>query len=147
MVLTEEASRIHRAGLLIDGHNDLPGQVRWKGDSSFDKLDISQPQEDLHTDIPRLCTGGVGAQFWAAFVSTDTIKSGGAARYALEQIDLIHRMVQRYPDTFEMALAADDVVRIHRAGRIASLIGIEGGHAIENSLVCCGCSTRSVHAT
>jgi membrane dipeptidase len=132
--MTDQGLRIHRAGILIDGHNDLPEQLRNKGKSSFDILDISKPQQDLHTDIPRLIRGGVGAQFWAAFVPNETIRSGGAARHCLEQIDLIHRMVERYPDYFEMAYTADDIVRIHRSGKIASLIGVEGGHAIENSL-------------
>lgn len=131
---TPEALRIHRAAIVIDGHNDLPWKLRERSESSFDKLDISQPQESLHTDIPRLRKGGLGAQFWSAFVPVRTMKSGGATRFALEQIDLIHRMVRRYPDVFEMAYTADDIVRIHRSGKIASLIGVEGGHAIESSL-------------
>lgn len=132
--MTEEGRRIHRAGLLVDGHNDLPWQIRTKADSSFDKMDIAQPQPELHTDIPRLRQGGVGAQFWVVYVPPETARTGTATRMALEQFDLIHRMVKRYPDTFEMAYTADDVVRIHRDGKIASLIGIEGGHVIENSL-------------
>ncbi|MCH7720147.1 MAG: dipeptidase [Planctomycetes bacterium] len=132
--LTAEAMRIHRAGLLIDGHNDLPWKIREKGGSSFDTLDISRRQEDLHTDIPGLRAGGVGAQFWAAYVPPEKIRTGGALRYALEQIDLIHRMVRRYPEDLSMAYSADDIERVHAQGRIASLIGVEGGHAIENSL-------------
>ena len=93
--LTREALRIHKAALIIDGHNDLPWKIRDDAGSSFDEMDISLPQERLHTDIPRLRQGGVGAQFWSAFVPTETIRSGGATRYALEQIDLIHRMVRR----------------------------------------------------
>ncbi len=132
--LTPEGWRIHRSAILVDGHNDLPWKVRNTAESSFEQLDISQPQRGMHTDIPRLRKGGVGAQFWSAYVPAETIETGGAARFALEQIDLIHRMVERYPETFEMAYTADDIVRIHETGRIASLIGIEGGHAIENSL-------------
>jgi membrane dipeptidase len=132
--LTDEALRIHRSAIVIDGHNDLPWQLRRKSDSSFEKLDIASPQEALHTDIPRLREGGVGAQFWAAYVPAETIESGGAAVYCLEQIDLIHRMAAHYPETFEMAYTADDVERIHRQRKIACLVGIEGGHAIENSL-------------
>jgi len=134
ITLTPEALRIHQSAILIDGHNDLPMVVREKGDSDFDKLDISKPQPDMHTDIERLHRGGVGAQFWSAYVPVSTMKDGGATRYALEQIDLIHRMVKRYPNDFEMAYTADDIVRIHSKGKIASLIGVEGGHAIENSL-------------
>ncbi len=132
--LTNEALRIHHSATLVDGHNDLPGEIRTKGESSFDKIDISRSQPKLHTDIERLRRGGVGAQFWSAYVPASTIKDGGAMRYALEQIDLIHRMVKRYPDVFEMAYTADDIVRIHSKGKIASLIGVEGGHAIESSL-------------
>ena len=133
ITLTDEALRIHRAALLIDGHNDLPGEIRRRG-GSFDTFDIAKPQPDVHTDIPRLRQGGVGAQFWSAFVPPEKTRSGGATRHALEQIDLIHRMVRRYPEHFELARTADDIERIHKAERIACLIGVEGGHAIENSL-------------
>src|SRR5690242_3504336 len=78
--LTEEALRIHRAALLIDGHNDLPWQFRDQGDLSFRKLDIRKVQKTLHTDLPRLRQGGVGAQFWAAYVPASTRKTGEAVR-------------------------------------------------------------------
>ncbi len=132
--VSETARRIHESAILIDGHNDLPYKLRGRSDSGFEELDIANSQPSLQTDIPRLIAGGVGAQFWAAFVPVDTIAKGGAARYCLEQIDLIHRMVRHYPDVFEMAYTADDIERIRKTGKIASLIGIEGGHAIENSL-------------
>ncbi len=103
-------------------------------DSSFDKLDIAQPHPELQTDIPRLKKGGVGAQFWVVFVPTETAKEGTAFQEALEQFELIHQMVRRYSDTFELARSADDVVRIRKEGKIAALIGVEGGHMIENSL-------------
>ena len=134
VVMTAEGWRVHRAGLLIDGHNDLPWQIRTRADSSFDKLDIARPQPELQTDIPRLRQGGVGAQFWVVFVPTETLQTGTATRGALEQFELIHRMMKRYPDVFGLAHTADDVVRIHEQGKIASLIGVEGGHMIENSL-------------
>jgi membrane dipeptidase len=132
--LSEEALRIHRDAIVIDGHNDLPWKMREKADGFFRRLDIRQPQPKLHTDIPRLRKGGVGAQFWSAYVSAETAKKGTAVKETLEQIDLIHRLVRTYPDTFEMASTADDVVRIHKSGKIASLIGVEGGHSIDNSL-------------
>ena len=132
--LTDKALRIHRSAILVDGHNDLPWKVRERAESPFDILDLAQPQPGLHTDIPRLRQGGIGAQFWVAWVPPETMREGGAARIALEQIDLTRRMVGYYPDTFEMAYSADDVVRVHRKGKIASLIGLEGGHAIESSL-------------
>lgn len=134
IVMTAEGWRIHRAGLLIDGHNDLPWQIRTRADSSFHKLDIAQPQVELQTDIPRLRQGGVGAQFWVVFVPTETLETKTATRGALEQFELIHRMTKRYPDVFALARTADDVERIHQEGKIASLIGIEGGHMIEGSL-------------
>lgn len=134
MTVTEQALRIHRSCIVIDGHNDLPMKLRSAADSCDGVPDIAEAQPTWHTDIPRLRRGGVGAQFWAAYVPCETIRSGGATHYALEQIDLIHRMVDRNPNAFAPALSADDVVRIHGAGKIACLIGVEGGHAIENSL-------------
>jgi membrane dipeptidase len=134
VVLTEEALRIHREALVFDGHNDLPWEFRRRADLSFQRIDIAKPQKDLHTDIPRLRQGNVGAQFWSAYVPAETERKGTAVRETLEQIDVIHRMVRRYPDTFAMASTADDVLRIRRQGKIASLIGVEGGHSIDNSL-------------
>jgi membrane dipeptidase len=132
--LTDEALRIHKEALVFDGHNDLPWQFREKADLSFTRLDITREQKGIHTDIPRLRKGGVGAQFWAAYVSADKKKRSVAVRDTLEQIDVIHRMVRGHPDAFEFAATADDVVRIHKAGKVASLIGVEGGHSIDNSL-------------
>ncbi len=132
--LSDEARRIHEEALVFDGHNDLPYQFREQSDLSFRWIDVARPQRGLHTDIPRLRQGNVGAQFWSAYVSADTRKKGTAVRETLEQIDVIHRLVRAYPDVFEMAGSADDIVRVHKAGKIASLIGVEGGHAIDNSL-------------
>jgi membrane dipeptidase len=134
VVLSEAALKIHRQALLIDGHNDLPWELRTRADSGFARFDIAQPQPKLHTDIERLRQGNVGGQFWSAYVPVDTIASGDSLQKTLEQIDLIHRMVRRYPDVFELASTADDIERIHGSGKIASLIGIEGGHSIQNSL-------------
>jgi membrane dipeptidase len=134
VTLTEEGLRVHRSGLLIDGHNDLPWMLREKKDPSFRIFDINKPQPEINTDIARLRKGGVGAQFWSAFVPASFGKKGIAVRETLEQIDTIHRMVRAYPETFEMASTADDVVRIHANGKIASMIGVEGGHSIDNSL-------------
>lgn len=132
--LTDEALRIHRAALVIDGHNDLPYQFREREDLSFAQFDIARPQPRFHTDIPRLRQGGVGAQFWSAYVPAETRKAKTAVTQTLEQIDVIRRFVNRYSDHFEMAYTADDIVRIRRSGKIASLIGVEGGHSIDNSL-------------
>jgi membrane dipeptidase len=131
--LTEEALKIHREALVFDGHNDLPWQLR-DNDISLRWVDVARPQRGFHTDIPRLRKGGVGAQFWSAYVPAETRKKGTAVRDTLEQIDVIDRLVRSHPDDFEMALTADDVVRIHKSGKIASLIGVEGGHSIDNSL-------------
>lgn len=134
IVVTPEALALHRQCLVFDGHNDLPWEMRKKAGSSFDAADIALGVPKFHTDIPRLKAGGVGAVFWSAYVPPDTIKKRTAAHDVLEQIDLVRRMMARYPETFELAATADDVVRIRKAGKIASLIGLEGGHAIENSI-------------
>jgi membrane dipeptidase len=126
------ARAILREVPLIDGHNDLPWEMRTRAGSSFDSLDISRPQPAIMTDMARLRAGGVGAQFWSTYSPGDI--GQGAARVGMEQGDIVHRMVERYPDAFEMAGTADDVVRIHRAGKVASMLGLEGGHMIENSL-------------
>ncbi len=135
VALTDEARAIHNAGFVFDGHNDLPWELRTKASSSFEKLDIAQRHDGkLHTDIPRLREGNVGAQYWSVYVPAETRQTGEALRQTLEQIELVHAMIKRYPETFELALTADDVERIRRQGKIASLIGVEGGHAIEDSL-------------
>ncbi len=134
VVMTEEGLQLHRSLLVIDGHNDLPWQVRTKADSSFDNMDLRRRQESVQTDIPRLLQGGLGAQYWVVYVPPETEKEGGAAKMALEQFDLIDAMVERYSDAFEAARTAADVERIHKSGKIAALIGIEGGHTIEKSL-------------
>jgi membrane dipeptidase len=132
--LTDEGLRIHRDALVIDGHNDLPWQYREQNDLAFRTLDIARPQKTLHTDLPRLRKGNVGAQFWSAFVPANRRQKGTAVRETLEQIDIVHRLVQRYPDSLEMAGTVADIERIHKQGKIASLIGVEGGHSIDNSL-------------
>lgn len=132
--VSPEAAALHARSLVFDGHNDLPWCLRDDYQGDWRRLDISQLQPKLQTDIPRLRKGGVGALFWSAYVPAGTAGRGTALHDTLEQIDIIHELVRRWPETFEIALTADDVVRIHREGRIASLIGIEGGHSIENSI-------------
>jgi membrane dipeptidase len=134
VVLTDEARKLHASSLLIDGHNDLPWEIRTQESGRFDRLDISLRQSKLQTDIPRLRQGGVGAQFWSVWVPVDTAKRGAALTTTLEQIELVKAMIARYPEAFELALTADDIERIHKTGKIASLIGVEGGHSIEGSL-------------
>ncbi|TWT87239.1 Membrane dipeptidase (Peptidase family M19) [Pseudobythopirellula maris] len=134
IVLTDHARELHRSSLLIDGHNDLPWELRKKGSADFTKLDIALPQPGLQTDIPRLHEGGMGAQFWSVWVPVDTAKRGAALQTTLEQIELVKLMLARYPNDFELALTTDDIERIHASGKIASLIGVEGGHCIEDSL-------------
>jgi membrane dipeptidase len=128
---------------LIDGHNDLPGEIRGRAGGDPGKLDLradtsklpgSRPgQSGLMTDIPRLKAGHVGGQFWSVFIPA-SFDGPIAVQMTLEQIDIVKGMAARYPDVFEMAYTADDVVRIHKAGKVASLIGIEGGHQINDSL-------------
>lgn len=130
----EAALKLHYSALLVDGHNDLPWEMRTRGDGSFSNLDIARAQPRMHTDIPRLRKGGVGAQFWSAYVPASSGPKGKAVTQTLEQIDTIHRMIAAYPETFQFARTVDDILAARRDGKIASLIGVEGGHSIDNSL-------------
>lgn len=129
--------RILRQTPLIDGHNDLPWAIRSDHGNNLEALDLMsdtrQLTPPLHTDIPRLRQGRVGAQFWSVYVPA-SLKGLNATQATFEQIDLTRRMIARYPRAFEFADSADDIVRIHRAGRIASMFGMEGGEAINNNL-------------
>lgn len=145
--LSARVNRVLAQTPLIDGHNDLPWQIR----SCFGTVDdvdlrantagLPKPANvpadcewtPLMTDIPRLRTGHVGAQFWSVWVPPE-LTGLAAVKTTLEQIDIVHAMVARYPNDLQMAYTADDIVRIQKTGRIASLIGIEGGHQIDNSL-------------
>jgi membrane dipeptidase len=129
--VSERARQVHASGLLFDGHNDLPWRLRTEGDFGLSKFDLSKRLDSGQTDIPRLREGGVKAQFWSVYIPSE---HPNPARTVKEQIDLVNRMVGLYPDALEMAYTADDVERITQNGKIASLIGIEGGVAIENSL-------------
>jgi membrane dipeptidase len=128
------ARALHREVPLIDGHNDYPWALREHNPAlDINTLDIRVSQPKLHTDIARLRAGGVGGQFWSVYVPA-ALQGPAAIRATLEQIDIVHRMMRKYPDSFELALTAADVERIFKAGRIASLIGMEGGHSIDSSL-------------
>ena len=132
-----EATSILAATPLVDGHNDLPWQFRKRVDNHLDAIDLtadtSALEPTMHTDIARLRKGRVGAQFWSLYLPS-SIEGPGAARALFEQIDVTHRMIERYGDVFEHATSADDIERIFAAGKIASVLAIEGGYAIENSL-------------
>lgn len=123
---------------LIDGHNDLPwalrDQARQHGHNASQVVfNLEAPAGGLHTDLPRLAAGGVGAQFWSVYVPA-SLAGDGAVTAVLEQIDLARRMIVRYPEAFGIALTADDVEQVFASGRVASLLGAEGGHAIAGSL-------------
>jgi membrane dipeptidase len=134
--------RVLRETPLIDGHNDLPWEIRarFKGDlaavdlkSDTARLPFPPDEAALMTDIPRLRAGKVGGQFWSVWVPVN-IKGFEAVQTTLEQIDLVKRMCSQYPDDLAMAYSAADIRRIHQSHKVACLIGIEGGHQINNSL-------------
>jgi membrane dipeptidase len=148
--LERQARNLLRRFPLIDGHNDLPWALRQRAagapqkvrfvspGASFESADpavvnLAAPVTGTHTDLPRLAAGGVGAQFWSVYVPS-SLAGDGAVAAVLEQIDLTRRMIAAYPQALELALTAADVERIFAAGRVASLLGAEGGHAIANSL-------------
>ena len=121
------------SNLLIDGHNDLPSRLLEQGGADPGRVDLGTIQPDYPADLPRLREGRVGAQFWAAFVNVEFMTKGTALAQGLREIDMVHRLVARYPD-LALARTADDIERLYREKKIASLIGVEGGHAIANSL-------------
>ncbi|MFP5355750.1 MAG: dipeptidase, partial [Gemmatimonadota bacterium] len=133
--LLERARALHASSPLIDGHNDLPGYVRSEfpqAPRDVEAYDLRKPTPG-NTDIARLRKGMVGGQFWSVYVPGEA-KDSGYARLQLEQIDIARRIIAKYPEAFTPAFTAADVRRAKAAGKIGSLIGMEGGHAIENSL-------------
>lgn len=134
IVVSPAAKEIHFSGMLFDGHNDLPWMIREEGNSTFETLDIAQSQPKLHTDIARLKAGGVKAQFWSVYVPSSTDVTGDALSQTLHQIGIVKQMYRKYPETFEAASTADDIERIVASGKIASMMGVEGGHSIQGEL-------------
>jgi membrane dipeptidase len=130
-----QAQDLLRRFPLIDGHNDLPWALRGRagGDANQARFDLDAPAEGLHTALPRLAAGHLGAQFWSVYVPA-RLAGDGAVAAVLEQIDLARRMIARYPEALGLALTAVDVERVFASGRVASLLGAEGGHAIAGSL-------------
>lgn len=126
---------------VVDGHNDLAWALRQAGSLDPGRTDLAAPVSFTHTDLPRLSAGGVGAQFWSVYVPAE-LQGESAVMTTLEQIDLVHQLIGRYPAALELALTAADVERITSAGKIASLLGAEGGHSIASSMG----TLRALHA-
>lgn len=125
--------------MVIDGHNDLPWQYHERFGNRLAPLNVAEPQMELepplHTDIPRLREGGVGAQFWSVYIPIATYGgAAGDAALVLQQMDVVRRLVERHPDDLALAMTSADIRKASQEGKIGSLMGIEGGHAIENSL-------------
>jgi membrane dipeptidase len=128
--LRERAMKLHREAIVIDTHNDITSAIT---DDGFD-MGAKDTSGKNQTDIPRMKEGGLDADFFAIYVAAKYAKEGGAARRALDMIDGVYEQARRHPESLEMAFTSDDIRRIHKTGKIASLMGIEGGHAIEDSL-------------
>jgi membrane dipeptidase len=128
--LRERAMKLHREAIVIDTHNDITSAIT---DDGFD-MGAKDTSGKNQTDIPRMKEGGLDADFFAIYVAAKYAKEGGAARRALDMIDGVYEQARRHPESLEMAFTSDDIRRIHKSGKIASLMGIEGGHAIEDSL-------------
>ena len=128
------AKRVLSTTPLIDGHNDLPWRIREDSIARgrVDAYDLRKHTPG-HTDFDRLKAGMVGAQFWSVYTPGEW-RDSGYARVQLEQIDIARRVIEKYPDRLALALSSDDIRREYKKGKLASLLGLEGGHAIENSL-------------
>ena len=129
--LDERARTVHEEALVWDGHNDLPWRIRRATGLALPSMELERRLEQGHTDLVRLREGGVDAQFWSVYVPASDPHPTATI---LEEIDLVKRMAERYPDHLGMAYSSDDAVRVAATGRTASLLGAEGGHAIGNSL-------------
>ncbi len=130
--LLERAKTLLERGPLIDGHNDLAAMFLEVYSDDLLRLDMGKVQPTLCADIPRLREGRVGAQYWSIWVDSSTQNTHMALHDALRQFDVMLRFIRSRPE-LEQARTADDIERIHRSGRIASLMGVEGGHMIESS--------------
>jgi membrane dipeptidase len=130
-----QARELLKKTILVDGHNDLAWAIREAGASeNLDAYDLRRRTKG-DTDLPRLRAGGVGAQFWSVYVSGDAVyRNAGYARVQLEQIELTRRVIARYPDDLELATSVDEIEAAWKRGHIASLLGMEGGHVLENSM-------------
>ena len=128
--LRQRANRLHRASIVVDTHNDITSPIT---DENFD-MGARDTSGKIQTDIPRMKEGGLGAEFFSIYVAAKYAKEGGAARRALDMIDGVYEQVRRHPGSLQMAYTVADIRRARRAGKIAALMGIEGGHAIEDSL-------------
>ncbi len=128
--LRQRAMKIHRAATVVDTHNDITSPIT---DEGFD-MGARDTSGKIQTDIPRMKEGGLDAEFFSIYVAARYAREGGAARRALDMIDGVYEQVRRHPESLEMAFTVADIRRINRSGKIAALMGIEGGHAIEDSL-------------
>ena len=127
-VTDDEVMRVHQSAILIDGHNDVTS-------ATVAGLDIGKPNTDHMTDVARMKKGGMGAQFFAAYVAASYVEGNRSANRALQMIDTVkHDIVEKHPQDFIFATTAEDIRRARREHKIAALVGIEGGHAIEDSL-------------
>ncbi len=133
MTTAERITALLQKHPVWDGHNDLPWELREQSSYDLDEVDIAQRLTTTHTDLPRLRDGGVGALVWSVYVPS-TLQGGAAVTATLEQIDCVHRLVEKYPDSLRLARTAADVEQAWSEGRIASLMGAEGGHSIDGSL-------------
>jgi len=134
-VTDEEVLRVHRSALLIDTHNDIPTEDAGKDRPLAARVDISVSNQKAHTDLSRLRAGGAGAVFFVAYVSSAYVDGNRGSTRAQQVIDtILHDIVERNPKDFTLATTADQIEAIHKQGKIAALIGLEGGHAIQNRL-------------
>ena len=146
IVSDAEVKRVHASALLIDTHDDFPTEQAGNDRPEGSAIDIGVPSPKAHTDLARLREGGVGAVFFAAYVAASYGLGPRAYERGLEVIGTIHHLVDQYPNDFAFATTAAQIEAAHKQGKIAALIGVEGGHAIDDSLDSCANTTNARRA-
>lgn len=134
LTITPQALQLHQESLVFDGHNNLLRALLKRGPNALANVDLRRHQAGLHTDFPRLRQGGVGAEYFAIYISGESVKKGTAVRETLDQIDSLKNLLARYPDLWSLATSTEDIRRLRAEGKTAGIIALENGAVVDGSL-------------